>query len=338
MNRWRWIAAVGVAATLALTTFFAVRQESVRPTLRAHPTVPTGARPVATGGTLPGLAGQTTRQNSSSVSPAGWTARFRASDDYLKFVRDALPAAVSGDGRAAWYIKEALSSCALVMRMYRGSADPQAKLQQQLESIPNAPQWARDDLAKKTHRCLGLAQQDDPFVSLPERRGGHPSAYWNEQALANGDPLAQERTAVDALAAISVTQSMSETEKTKQLDVAETNLRAAVQSGDPDALYYAGTLLADARYSSNPSNGIAVALAACDLGHDCSAGNPDNAFSNCKLSGACPADADYTYFMQQSLGPDKYAQIYSHAQEIEQSIRANDWDVVLTYLKIDKHP
>ena len=53
--------------------------------------------------------------------------------------------------------------------------------------------------------------------------------------MADGDPLAQEQNAADAIATISVTKSLSETEKAKRLDIAATNLRAAVQSGDPDA-------------------------------------------------------------------------------------------------------
>ena len=58
---------------------------------------------------------------------------------------------------------------------------------------------------------------------------------------------------------------MSDAEKTRQLQTVDGNLRAAVRSGDADALYYAGSLLADGRYSSDPLNGMAVALAACDL-------------------------------------------------------------------------
>ena len=166
MKRWGWVAATGVAATLALTAFFALRPERARPMLRAPPPVPTGARPVVTAGSHSGLDSQPTRKNSSYVSRAEWAARFRASDGYLKFVNEALPAAMSGDGRGAWYIKEALSSCALVMRMYRGSADPQAKLQQQLESMPNAPQWARDVLANKRTRRTAVTDWHNRVIHL----------------------------------------------------------------------------------------------------------------------------------------------------------------------------
>jgi hypothetical protein len=131
---------------------------------------------------------------------------------------------------------------------------------------------------------------------------------------------------------------MSEDERADTLQAAEANLQSAVESGDLTALYRAGMLLSDPRYSNDPSNGIAVALAACNLGQDCSASNSDSAFFNCKLSGACPADADFAYYLQQSLGPATYAQVDAHAQQIKQAIQAGDWSAVLGSLTIEKHP
>jgi hypothetical protein len=131
-------------------------------------------------------------------------------------------------------------------------------------------------------------------------------------------------------------RDMSADAKAEKLRAIDTNVRAAVESGDADALFGAGELLADGRYSSNPLNALAVSLAACDLGHDCSADNPENAFANCKFSGACPPDANFAYFLQQSLGAENYAKVYARAQEVKQLIEAGDWDAVLANLKVDK--
>ena len=248
-------------------------------------------------------------------------------------MKEALPAAQAGDARANWYIGEALSTCALVRKTYHGVADPEAQLNQELSNMPNAPQWARDLLAQKTRRCIGLANED-PFAGLPHRDDGQAAAYWQRRALDLGDALARVQAAADVVARICVSSSMPQAEKSDELKTAETQLREAAQSGDPDALYTAGVLLSDGRYASNPLNGIAVALASCNLGRDCTAANPENSFANCKVSGACPANADYAYFLQQSLGADKYAQVYAHAQEIEQAVRAGDWDAVLSNLRI----
>jgi hypothetical protein len=225
----------------------------------------------------------------------------------------------------------------LVVRDYRRSGDAQELIRRQLERNVNAPQWVRDLAVEKTNRCLGLAQSD-PTEGLPHRDGGYSFAYWNKLALADKDPLAEAQAAAEAIATIAVTNGISAEAKAEQLRVVDTNVRALVQSGDPDALYYAGMLLSDPRFSSNSLNGIAVALAACDLGHDCSADNPENPSYNCKLSGECPSGADYAYFLQQSLGPGKYSQIYARAQEIVQSVRSGEWDVVLKNLVVDKSP
>lgn len=276
-------------------------------------------------------------QGQPSVTPAQWTAKFHSSQDYRDFVVDALPRAMSGDGRAAWYIGQAVVSCVLVTREYHRGVDPQAQIRQQLDNMVKAPQWIRDLGAERTNRCASLAK-NDPFGGLPQREGGYSSAYWYELALADKDPLAEEHAAAEAVATITVTKDLSEDAKALQLRIVNTNVRESVESADPDALFYAGTLLSDPRYSNDPLNGIAVAPAACDLGHDCSADNPENPFYNCKLSGECPSSADYAYFLQKSLGPDRYSQIYAHAQEIEQSVRSGEWDAVLKNLIVDKTP
>jgi hypothetical protein len=221
------------------------------------------------------------------------------------------------------------------MKMYRGSADPEAQLQQQLANMPNAPQWTRDALEQNTRRCISLAN-GDPFEGLPKVDGGYTSSYWHERAVKEGDPRALAQSAGNAMAQVSTSPNISSDQKAAQVLIAQSNLRTVVESGDPDALYSAAMLVANPSYSSNPLNAAAVALATCDLGHDCSADNPDNSFYNCKLSGACPANADYAYFLQQSLGPDSYAQVYAQSLQVKQSIEHGDVTAILMNLKFDR--
>jgi hypothetical protein len=61
------------------------------------------------------------------------------------------------------------------------------------------------------------------------------------------------------------------------------------------------------------SGEVHSALATYDFGRDCSADNSENSFYNCKLSGPCPANTDYAYFVEQSLGPDTYAKVYAES-------------------------
>jgi hypothetical protein len=338
ISQMTWVAVVG--GVLVVVLVIAVVARSLHSTSSSGRHAVSSVKEDAPTATTSRREQQRSEQRRGVAAPAGssaasWAAKFRSSNDYLTFVAEALPAARAGDGRANWYIAEALSSCSLVMKTYRDSPDPESQLNQELTNMPKAPQWARDLLEQKTHRCLGLAQQD-PFASLPHRAEGYPSSYWRKQAAADGDSLAQVGAAADEISA-STSPNMSEDERTDLLRTAKSQLRSAVESGDPDALYDAAVLVADPRYSKDPLKATAVALAACDLGRDCSASNPENPFYNCKLSGACPPDAGYDYYLQQSLGPDKYAQVYASAQQVKEAVEAGDWDAVMTNLTLDAH-
>lgn len=331
---------VGAALLLGIAVFGTVFHQQVKDSSPAVSAAPFGSKGPS-GSFQPGRVSAAPAGASASVATAAvtadWTKKYRSSDNYLQFVKDALPAAVSGDGRASWYIAEALRSCALVMKTYKDVADPEAQLNQTLVSMTKAPGWTKDLLAQKTHRCLGLAQED-PFASLPSKVGGYPAAYWNHQAVVYGDPVAQESQVQDALGAVAVGYQLSDTEKEASLGQVDTTLRSVVASGDPDAIFKAGVAMADPQFVDDPLNGLAVALAACDLGHDCSANNTENVFANCKLSGACPADADYAYYLQQSLGPEQFAQVYERSQLVKQAVESGDSDTVMKYLALTKHP
>jgi len=260
---------------------------------------------------------------------------FRSSGDYRRLIRAALPSALNGDGRAAWYIAKAVSECALIVKQYRGSEDAEDQLQRELDSMSGAPQWSRDVLAQRTRRCIGLAK-GDPFQTLPGRQGGYTSEYWYDQAVTDGEPLALERRAAATLNQILVTRDMPDDQRSAELAVVNSDLRTAVHSGDPDAMYQAGILLADGRLSNSPENGIAIALAACDLGSDCTSDNPEGPLYNCRISGQCTSGIDYPTVIQHDFDPETYARVYSKAQQIEQSVRAGDWDVVMADITLDK--
>jgi hypothetical protein len=210
-------------------------------------------------------------------------------------VKEAPPAAQAGDGRAAFHLADVLAVCALTIHNYKGVADPEAKLQQELQGMAKADQWVRDNDERITRRCLGLAREEIP--------GLQSAKYWRKAALKDGDPLAQVDAARDAL--VSIQSNTSDEDKAAALKVARDNLRQVVESGDLEALWRTGHLLATPSYSTDSLQGMALALATCNLGRDCSAANPANASYMCKYSGACPPDADYAYFLQQSLGPDQ---------------------------------
>lgn len=285
----------------------------------------------------------TNQQPSFSVNPAAnrqevaariWTERFRGSGDYSSFVSDALPYAIKGDGRASYYIAVALQSCASIMRKYHGVEDPEALLNAELTSSPKGPQWTKDLHAANVHRCLGLAQRD-AFSELPPGPT-YNASYWFDAAVEDGDALAEVHEASKTLAELSVSTSLPSDARAVKIEAAGDELKKAIASGGPDVLFSVGMAIANSPVVSDPEQGIAIALTACDVGYDCSDKNPDNVFATCRLSGACPADTDYSYFVQQSVGQTEFAELYAKSQVLKQSFMSGDTDALAASVKIGK--
>jgi hypothetical protein len=304
----------------------------------ATPAAPAKAAPVSRvvqAAAVPPVPVVHTSTPAARASAAEWKAKFNGSSDYLQFVKAAVPAAKAGDGRAAWYIGQGLHKCMVALNGIYGGADLEAQLQQELAQMhPNTPQYLKDEHERDARRCFALANaKENPW-------GGPPQlpAYWFAQAYAAGDPLAQEDVAARAAADIMADAQMPEDVRAAKVKVVQDNLRAAVESGDPDALYRAGMLVANPQLSNDTLRGLAVALAACDLGRDCTAANPESGFYECAQSGRCPPGLDFPTMLQQGMGQEQYAQVYARSQQVVLSARAGDWNAVLANLTIDKHP
>jgi len=184
-------------------------------------------------------------------------------------------------------------------------------------------------------RCAQLAK-DDPFSDLPARAGGYRNAaFWAAMALADGDPLAQVHQAVIDVENASYASASN---RAASMEEAQNLLSYVAKSQDPDALHVAGQMLMDGWYSSDPLRGVAISLAACDLGYDCSANNPGNSFAVCRESGACPTDADYAYYVQQSLGPERFGTAYSEAQAFKDLLARGDWNGIAIYIALKESP
>ena len=282
----------------------------------------------------------------AATRAVSWKDKFESSDDWLRVVKEAIPAAQAGDGRAAYLIAQTLHLCGDVMRRYHDSADPEAQLQQELAELTHVgvkpagappdfpvrkaplPQWILDQREDTTRRCLGLAKEGAP--------GGHDPAYWNAKALAAGDPLAQADAARSVVGDIAVDPQTPKDAKAAKLKILQADLRAVVESGDPDALFQAGQFMANPYLTNDTLSAMSVALAACELGANC---QQTDSKSGCVQMGTCPAGADWPYFMQKSMGQEAYAQLYARAQQVVELQRAGDTQGVLAYLmKVDEQP
>jgi hypothetical protein len=270
----------------------------------------------------------------NGVSPSDWDSEFYKSKNLFPLVKKAASAGLyNHDGRAAFLVGQAIQSCALVYKSYQRNPDVETTFDADYAQMaPKAEEWARVRAREQFDRCLPMAKED-PFSDLPQRSEGYRNAaFWQQMALSNNDPVAESHQAILDLAEANYKDS---TGRDATLAKAQQLISDAAQSGDPRALFMTGQVLANARNSSDPVRGVAISLAACDLGYDCSAKNPDNVFSVCVDSGACPADADYAYYMQQSLGPAAFGKAYQQAQTIVDLIARNDWDAVAAFTKLD---
>jgi hypothetical protein len=263
------------------------------------------------------------------TTPEGWSALYHSSPDRFEFIKMASDAALRGDGRAAFYVSEALLTCLLVAHTYRGSQDPEAQFAQE-QARHKGPQWHADQLERNFRRCIRLASED-PLAHLPERTEGYPRQYWYDLALELGDPMAKFNRAAMSLSRLS--DSRSKEQKALMTVQIKADLRDIVSSQDPHALHVLGFTLMDGRYSSNPFRGMAIALTACDLGFDCTPNNPNSLNAVCKESLECSPHESFTEDMQRQLGR-KFGEVYAMSEEFKEALARNDESVLNRFIEI----
>src|SRR6185437_9437738 len=272
---------------------------------------------------LPPVANRTELAIAPKAATVDWKKEFDSSSNYFDFVSKAAKKAFDGDGRAALYISKALYVCMPITREYAHSIDPEADFNAYWATRTKAPQWILDRALKDFQSCAGFFK-GDAFAALPKRDGGgYDFRYWTDQANQDGDPLAQaEHAASDMYKTLSEKSSDA---NAKSLESAQVAINNAVASKDPAALFHAGLIFSDGRISNDPIQGFSLAIAACDLGYDCSANNTDNLFfGHCVSEGTCQAGATFSDVVTKAIGADGYAKAYARAQQIECALSRGD--------------
>jgi hypothetical protein len=263
-----------------------------------------------------------------AVTTDSWYKLYVSAPDRFAFVQQAAKAALGGDGRAAVYVGDAVYDCMYLSHQAKHGVDIVAEHQEQLAKVPQDPSLAVvvGGLEKEHFdRCEKFAT-GDAFAGLPPREGGyeHPRMWW-DMAVKSGDPGALARDANEQLANGKLSDAQ-----------AQEAVNKAVMSQDPMALFWTGFTLSNGQYSTNTDHGTALALAACDLGYDCSWNNPAiNGASACKfnLNDACHGYTDWPSFTAAKLGADRYATVYAEAQELKTYL-ASQPDAALAFVKI----
>ncbi len=268
----------------------------------------------------------------SGQEPDTWKSEYLRTHDYAAFVSTAAKAASAGDGNAAWYVGEAIAVCGGVIK-FRGETANAKQAYMKAHTYPTTPPDRVAMTSALFDQCIGLAQSPE-FVDWQVGKGGKMSVqYWRDRALELGEPSAK---AAYVIANIAVVQTVKSPEERAQLKQQLTNYsRDVVRSKDPDAIFQLGNRMINGDIAREPTFGFAMALAACDLGYDCSAQNKQNYWSDCASSGRCPADQDFPGIVKQALGDRRYALAYARAQEFKDLLARDAWDELDAFVKLD---
>lgn len=262
-----------------------------------------------------------------------WEQEFYKSSDYFSFVSRAAVKGLNGDGRAAYFVSKAVAICAPVKIQYERTADPAAAFQAEWSARANAPKWLLDKAQREFQTCVGMIAKD-AFAALPQKPGGYwSSLYWQGEAYAAGDPLAQS---VHAGETLSKTQFEKEAgARSASFSSAQLDIDRAIGSKDVSALFQVGQILSDGHYTDSKTQGFVVAIAACEMGYDCSANNAAlEPYLGCVPIGTCPPGLNYPDVIKSVVGNNGYADIYAQAQAFEDALSRGDQEVAQGFVRL----
>jgi hypothetical protein len=327
-----------IAASLA-SAFVAVAIVALHGNSERNSGVPTSqvyaAGSVATSGLSSNAQPSTNKPIAPNHPVIDWNREFQNATDYFPLIAKAAKAGLAGDGRAAYFVSRKWLECASVVRQYSGVEHPENQFNEEMNRAAHAPPEWVDRRRKQFQRCSGFYSGNSPdgndvFADLPRKEAGDYNSpkFWMDLAYRNNDPLAQTVHASLALSGASA--------NTTQVEVAQADINKAVASGDPDALFSAGMMITNGLYV-DPIEGYALSLAACDLGHDCTAVNSsgsDLPFGDCVISGTCASGSVFSDWVAKNLGADGYAQAYARAQEIKEALAQGDLQMLQQFAKL----
>ena len=278
------------------------------------------------------LRGQGSKDNVNKLVPqsAETTAdsdqTIKSVKDDFGFVANSARKALDGDGKVALEIANVLEKCMPIKYQYRDKQDPQAAFENELVG-KNLPQWVIDRMRAKFLSCSRFINAD-AFAGLPDRSGGYESMrFWTDMAYQENNPVA---LAQHAAAQSGIITGAADNSK---IQAAQTDINKGAATGDPEALFRIGFLLADGRVGQDPLNGFAVMIAACNLGYDCTTNN-EFAFGACAAANACPQGEIYTDKIRNTIGDADYAKAYSRAQHLQEALARGDTSAVQQFVQL----
>jgi len=312
---------VGVlAGVLVLAVAFLLHEKrNTKPDTasRADTTVVTEGRMLPTNRQDAEVKEKESRATHTSQEHPNFTEEFRRSRDYLVFARSTLGAAQAGDPSAQYYLGKALGFCDETYQIYFRRNKRRLTLDEALEYSAEVHR-SRSETRTIYERCHELESQADL-----KRQFGN-SSDWISKASDAGQPVAQATVAIINLqwkqleAAGSAAASSALQIKTDSDP--HTLLMAAVESKDPEALWYIGL----AQGLLNPGSATALQdqyawwLVSCQRGMDCS---PDADWIQMSCQDMCGLSGPD--FIRIAAG-NHWQEVERRAQEIDDKVNAGD--------------
>lgn len=261
----------------------------------------------------------------ATITSTDWLRQFRTSTNLRPLVQNAASAARSAhDGRAAYTVYLAMIECGVLLRAARQGPDA---LQEHLRYLTGltavAPEQIRKKSEKSVGRCMALTTPALFENVQMSDSDGENAAYWRDLAASEGDPLAM----MEALNHSKPVRRTDLNGNTRELSGPEIALEVA-HSNDPAALFTLGQRIFSDTKNDDRMDGMALSLAVCMAGYDCTGANPDFGWDDCDVSGACVNGRDYASIVQQSLSASEYAAVYAKSQAIQSAIQRGDQTLV----------
>jgi hypothetical protein len=250
--------------------------------------------------------------------------------DDFEFVAKTARKALDGDGEAALQIGRVLVKCLPIKIQYRDKPDPQAAFEYEFAG-KNLPPWLIEHMRTKFLECSDFIH-GTPFAGLPDRPGGYESIrFWNDLAYYENNPVALTQHAAAQPGLVTGTADSS------KIEAAQSDINKSAATGDPEALFRIGFLLADSRVGQDSLNAFAVMIAACNLGYDCTTNN-EFAFGACVAANLCPPGEIYTDKIRDTIGDANYAKAYSRAQQLQDALARGDTSAVQQFVQLKGAP
>jgi hypothetical protein len=244
-----------------------------------------------------------------------WLRSRQESADDFALAEELAAAALQGDARAHYVLGELLLRCEVSKRTLAPYQDGSVaeRMERYIADNAIALEHSRQALRAEAARCARLFSAD-PFAQFELPPEARDFRYWAKRAVELGDPIAVMDRTLRLAAGRGVSDDNGSEQELRQalLD----DVRAAVDSREPAALFLVGTLFSQPAITTSSDVGLAWHVAACEAGYDCSNSNPDFGFG-CIQAGTCVAGLTYVDIIQRDLGAAPLPQIYAVAQVVE---------------------